>query len=309
MLKLLMLMNSMLMFPEPGAAGGSALTAGDPPVAPPATPPAGGTPATPPAPKGEPTWRDALPADIKEDATLGKYKDVQALAAAHIALNKHLGADKVILPGKHATDADWKQLFTKLGVPEKVEEYGVKFKDGATIDADFSKQFVETAHKHGVLPKQAQALADWFVDLNTQAEAKFLEQRATEQTNQLKALETELGGAYKPQLALASKFLKEFASKEEIEYLDKTGLGNDVNLIRLFMKAGKDRYGEDVVKGQEKGAASPLLTPADAQKAARAIIGDKANPNHVAYHDASHPNHKAVIQEVQNLFAQAMKKA
>lgn len=288
---------------DPGASGGgTALTTPAAPAAPPATPPPGTPPATPPVTA---TWRDTLAPELKDDATLGKYKDVQALAAAHVALNRHLGSEKLIIPGKNATDDDWKQVFSKLGVPEKVDEYGVKFKDGATLDADFVKQFTETAHKQGILPKQAQAMADWFADLNSTAEQKLMDQRTARMNEDLGKLKTELGNAFDPQLALAGKFLREFATKEELKYLDDTGLGNDVNLIRLFMKAGKDRYGEDVVRGQDKGGGHSLLSPADASKAARSIIGDKNNPNHEAYHNAQHPNHKAALAEVQSLFEQA----
>jgi len=300
-----MQMNNMKLNGDPGASGGGTiLTTPATPAAPPATPPPGAPPpATPPA--STPTWRDTLAPELKDDATLGKYKDIQSLAAAHVALNRHLGAEKLIIPGKNATEDDWKQVYSKLGVPEKVEEYGVKFKEGATLDKDFVKQFTENAHKQGILPKQAQAMADWFADLNGQAEQKLMEQRSARIKEDLGKLKTELGNAFEPQLALAGKFVQEFATPEEIKYLEDTGLGNDIGLVRLFMKAGKDRYGEDIVRGQEKGGGTQLLNPADASKAARSIISDKNNPNYEAYHNAQHPNHKAALAEVQSLFEQA----
>ena len=306
MLKLLMLMNNMVMKMdgEPAPAGGGSLLTGTPAPTPDPTPAPAPTPDPTPAPTGTPTWRDTLPEDLKADATLGKYKDVPALAAAHIALNKHLGSEKLVIPGKNATEDDWKQVFSKLGLPAEQKDYVIKAKEGTTIAPSFSEKFAEMAYKNGVLPKQAQALMDWFSDANATSEADYLEARTKAQGVELEALKTEMGAAFDPTLAKAARFISEFATPKEVEYLEKTGLGNDVNLIRLFMAAAKDRYTEDQVKGQES-TGKVMLTPADSLKAARDIVANKDNPTHAAYHDASHPNHKAALAEVQELFQQA----
>ena len=147
-----------------GGTGGSLLgnqSGGTPPAS------AGGTGAEgTPAPAGtaqagnETPWIDSLPTELKDDATLKTFKDVKSLAAAHVALKKHLGADKIALPGKHATPEDWKAVFTKLGVPEKLEDYKAEFKKDAVITDEFANDFRTKLHSLGVLPSQAQALAD-----------------------------------------------------------------------------------------------------------------------------------------------------
>ena len=157
-----------------GLLGGSAPGGGTPPATPPATPPTATPPtATPPAaPTGTPTdWRATLPESIREDATLKKYKSVDDLAGAYINAQKLIGGNKMVVPNENTTEDEWKDIFKKLGVPEKVDDYKVKFKDGSTIQEDFVKDFQATAHKLGVLPKQAQALAEWFSDINLGSEA------------------------------------------------------------------------------------------------------------------------------------------
>ena len=36
-----------------------------------------------------------------------------------------IGADKVAIPGKHATDDDWNVVYTKLGRPNEAKDYNL----------------------------------------------------------------------------------------------------------------------------------------------------------------------------------------
>lgn len=248
------------------------------------------------------SWLATLPDDIKEDASLKLYKDVKSLAAAHIALKKHLGAEKLALPGKNATPEDWKQLFHKLGVPEKVEDYKVAFKKEAIITDDFAKNFTEKLHAFGVLPSQAQAIADWVSDMNIENTTKFTQARAAEQQKEINALKEEWGEAYAPNIARANKVWNEHLDKATAESLLKSGMGNDVRLIKLLSSIGNKLYKED--KSLEGEGGMQRLSPADAKAAANKIIADFKHP----YHIKDHPNHRAAVEEVAKLFEQAASK-
>ena len=52
---------------------------------------------------GAADWRSQLPKELQEDATLKKYTSVSALAGAYLNAQKLIGADKIAIPGKHAT--------------------------------------------------------------------------------------------------------------------------------------------------------------------------------------------------------------
>lgn len=270
------------------------------------TPPADkGTP--PPADKGseggkgsDESWLTALPDDLKEDATLKNFKDIKSLAAAHVALKKHLGADKIALPGKNATAEDWKALYTKLGVPEKVDDYKVEFKKEAVITDDFAKEFRTKLHSVGILPQQAQALADWVSETNITNTKKFSEDRAKQQQAEIGELRKEWGNAFDTQVARANKLLAEHADEATVKYLQSSGLGNDVRLIKLLAAAGGALYKEDkALEGQGQGTAK--LTPAEARAEANKIVADFKHP----YHIKDHPNHKSAVEEVAKLFEQA----
>lgn len=242
-------------------------------------------------------WRLGLPSDLQEDATLRKFSDVPALAAAYINAQKLIGTDKIAIPGKHASDEDWGNVFKKLGLPEKVENYDLKFKEGATIDETFTNDFKSTAHKLGILPKQAQALADWFSDVNLTAETKYLDEVKVTQGKALEGLKTEWGKVYDANLSRAHLVLKNFADKDLLQHLNDTGMGNDPKLIKLLAGVGKKMYGEgQIVQGD-----SSFSAPMSAAEAKKTVDNIMANQNH-PYFLKEHPGHKTAVKEVQDLF-------
>ena len=295
-----------------GSSGGSILTSfgggsgseGTPGGSnPPANPIGEGVPAPAPsasaAPKsGQPQdWKMGLPAELQEDASLRKFTDVSALASGYINAQKLIGADKVVVPSKHATDEDWRGVYKKLGLPEDIKDYSFNLKEGATIDKDFTDAFKNTAYNIGILPKQAQALADWFAETNSTAEQKIIELSKTDQEAKLNALKADWGKSYDSNIAKAQNVLKEYANPELLSYLNDTGLGNDPKIITLLTNIGKKLYGEaDIVKGD--GGGLPSVGPAEAKKQVDSIMSNLSHP----YHVKSHPGHRAAVKEVETLF-------
>lgn len=244
-------------------------------------------------------WRLGLPAELQEDATLRKFSDVPSLAAAYINAQKLIGAEKIAIPGKHASDEDWMGVYKKLGLPEKVEEYDIKINESATLDENFVKSFKENAHKFGILPGQAQKLADWFSEINTTAESKFMEENKVKQQQEIDGLKAEWGKNFDANLSRAKLVLKNFADKDTLQYMEDTGLMNDVRLAKLFAGVGAKLYKETPIVAGDV-ATSGTMSPKEAKKSVDTIM---ANPNH-PYFLKEHPGHKAAVAEVQGLFAQ-----
>ena len=83
---------------------------------------------------GAADWRHQLPKELQEDVTLRKFTSISALASSYLNAQKLIGSDKIPVPGKHATEDDWKNVFQKLGLPETPDKYEVKFKDGISAE-------------------------------------------------------------------------------------------------------------------------------------------------------------------------------
>ncbi len=237
-------------------------------------------------------WRDTLPAELREEASLKIHNDIGSLVKSYIHAQKHIGADKIVVPGKLATDDDWNQVYTKLGLPKDIKEYDVKLEIDS-VDKDFVQKFKETSHKAGILPKQAQVLADWFKEVNSSSATEVQKQRETKQTQELAHLKNEWGAAYDQELSRAARVLKEIDDPGMMKFLEETGLGNDVRVIKLFNSISRKFLKEDSTVGGGTGVPNKF-TPVQARSEANKIMGDFTHP----YHNREHVNHKQAVQEV-----------
>lgn len=288
--------------PNNGGAAATALT-GDLSVNPPGSggtpPPAATTPFESPYAEGD--WRRTLPQELQSEMSLKNMNDIPTMTKAYLSAQKMVGADKVALPSKHATEDDWKAFWEKVGLPATPDQYEVGIpKEAKFIDANTLAELKPIAHKLGIMPKQLEGVLAFYEQHVGKTQGLMSVQKAESTANEIKALQTEWGNAYGQNLSLAQKFLKEHGTPEISKYLADTGLGNDTKLIKLLANAGKKMYGEDAVVGGGKGA-STALDPKSARAAMDVIIRNLDHP----YHKKDHPGHNAAVQEVQELSNQA----
>lgn len=245
-------------------------------------------------------WKSALPTELQSDPSLKTIGDVTALAKSYVSAQKMIGSEKIVIPSKHATDEDWKQVFTKLGLPQELKDYAVDVPKDAAFDGIFVKGFSEAAYKAGILPKQAQAMVNWFNESNNKRMTEFSEGQAKERAKGIDGLKSEWGNAFDAQISRAKQALKLNDPDGSLsKYLDKTGLGNDAQIVKLLAKVGESLK-EDGVTGQG-GDLSRAKTPDSALKEINTIRGDKAHP----YNVGDHPNHKKAVEEMHELFKHA----
>ncbi len=238
-------------------------------------------------------WKTFLPDDIKEDPSLGAIKSVDNLAKSYVHSQRMLGADKITVPSKHATEDEWTQFHRKMGVPEEVDKYSVNGSD--SLDKEFFDDFRKTAHGAGILPDQAQKVFDWYVRSAEEAGKRDEDKFTSNQKESLHKLQQEWGGAYDEKIKRAQAAVGHFGDDKLVSFLDDSGLGNNPNLIKAFSKIG-DSLSEDQFKGNVKGELG--FTPDEAQRKLNDIFANKEHP----YFDKTHPNHKNAMEEVQTLF-------
>lgn len=244
-------------------------------------------------------WRSSLPDDLREDPSLKVIHDIPSLVKSYLHAQKSIGADKLVIPGKHATADDWKGVYEKLGLPKDIKDYEVKMEEGLSVDKEFLGQFKKTAHDAGILPAQAQALATWFGNVNKNSEAEIAKQVQQRAVDNEASLKKEWGAAYKQELGKAMQVLTDVGDPALVKYMNDTGLGNDIHLIKLFNKMANKYMKEDAVVGT--GGTNQKFTPKDAQTEANKILSDIKGP----YYNTEHPGHKAAVAEVHALFEQA----
>lgn len=243
---------------------------------------------------GSPTsWRDTLPDDLKANGTLAAFKDVPALAKSYIHAQSMVGKKGVIVPGEKASDEEWTSFYRAIGQPE-ADKYEIKAPEGSKLPEDVMGKIKETSIKLGLLPKQAQGFMDMLENHGKEAQAAQLRAHQTEAAQQVEGLKKEWGLGYEKNIGIARQAVKD-VGEEFVQYLDKTGLGNDVTLIRAFAKLGS-YMGEDKLRGDGGGKFGK--TPSEINKEIQDVMGNPKSP----YFDKTHPMHKTVLAEMEQRF-------
>ncbi|WP_414902467.1 hypothetical protein ACMT1E_04355 [Sphingomonas flavalba] len=199
-----------------------------------------------------PEWLGALPDDLRGDATLSRYKSVEELGRAHIEAHK-VAKSKLTVPAANAAPEAWGAVFDALGRPADAAGYGLTPGEGQSPEA--LGEFAGLAHKLGLLPAQAKALAEYDAQRLAAAKNAFMEAGNKE----IETLKTQMGVEYPAKLAAAKAlFAKAGFDGADAEELDlKLGSGK---LVSGFMKLA-ELVGEH---GRVDGADDFVMTASDA---------------------------------------------
>lgn len=276
---------------EPGNEGGAAGTQ-DPTGTPTDTPPAGD------GGGGETkSWRESLPPELRDLKTIQHVPDVVTLVKNYDNAQRNMGADKVVIPGDHASEEDWTEFFAKVGRPESPDKYELEVK--GEFDKDFLAAFKEQAHKAGVLPRQAQAMLNWYQEKVGELTSQQDEMTKTELKTRQEQLKQKWGGAYRQNLAAAEEAYNEYLTEDQQEYMKKIGLTTDPTIAEIFQTIAKKTLSEDRLRGSDdKKGFNATMTPDEAQAKINEIYG---NPKH-PYFTQGHPGHQAAVEEMTRLF-------
>ena len=243
---------------------------------------------TPNTPETNVDWKGSLPDDIAGDKSLENIKDISSLAKSYIHAQKLVGADKIPVPNKYATDKDWDEVYSRLGRPKTADEYKFDVKD---VNQDGLKSFANQAHKMGLLPHQANEMVKWYQEnVNSENQAKDVaaETARTEATANLKK---EFGLAFDQKLKAASALAKQYVDAKVLDapMADGSKLGDNPAIIKAFANLAA-KMGED----QFVNSSGPVfMTPKQIDKQ----IGDLTAPGSAYWHK-NHPNHTIAVEEV-----------
>lgn len=236
-------------------------------------------------------FQDLIPDEYRSEKSLENFKDMGDFVKSYLSAQKIVGADKIPVPNKFATEDDWKAVFNKLGAPEKPEDYKYSFKEGE-VDKELVSSFNQEAHKLGLLPQQAESLIKYYNEI-TQGQTAQLEERAAEtRMNTENELKREFGPQYAKRLDQAKRLASSTLGNEFLEntYLqDGSRLGDNVSIVKAFSQLADKLSEDEVVKGDTSG----YMTAKDIEKEI-ASLQEEGSP----FWNKSHPNHERAVQEV-----------
>ena len=236
-------------------------------------------------------WRSSLPDELKNDATLQNFKDVESLAKTVVHQQKVLGS-RIPIP---KTDEEKSELYTKLGRPESGEAYDFTIPEThkSHFNEDQVKEFRNVAHQIGLNNDQTKALIDFQVksvdhELQRRSTDLSVAKRDTEDL-----LKKEWGYDYDKQVRNAERALNVYGD-DEIKQLMESDAGNNPAVIKMFARLGAE-VTEDMAKNTQNN--SLATSPLDAQSEIDNIFSDPKDP----YHDNMHKDHKNRVEYMRQL--------
>ena len=236
-------------------------------------------------------WRSSLPDELKNDATLQNFKDVESLAKTVVHQQKVLGS-RIPIP---KTDEEKSELYSKLGRPETSEQYEVNIPDthkNYVNENDF-KQFKNIAHQIGLNNDQMKAIVDFQIQsidnqLSTEPSKVAVQREETEN-----ALKKEWGYEYDKNVRAAQRALDVYGD-DEIRQLMNTEAGNNPAVVKMFARLGAE-VTEDMAKNTQHNTLA--TSPLDAQAEIDAIFSNPSDP----YHDQSHRENSQRVEYMRQL--------
>jgi hypothetical protein len=227
---------------------------------------------------------------------LGKYQGVDALARAHVELQKTIGG-RVKVPGDNAAPEELAQFRKALGVPDAPEGYTFAPPEGFPADKwdkDGEAEFRKVAHKNGIPPKAAQELLNTYAARQAASYGAIEAARAATVDN----LKKDWGDKFATNQALADQAIEAHARKvgfndDDFARMAQVGLGE--KFIRLMAALGNDAA--PITGPGTVGAAT--LSADQIQSRIREIQSDPV------FFDNKHrndPKHRLLVKEQTELF-------
>lgn len=241
-------------------------------------------------------FQTLIPEAYKEEKSLQNFSNMDDFVKSYLHSQRLVGADKIPVPNKLATEDDWNTVYERLGRPENPEGYSYDLPQESKIDDATLKAFSTEAHKLGLLPQQAQGIMNYYNNLAEQSE-KSLEYR--DETARAEAeieLRKEYGPAYDLKISQARNLATNTLGADFLRNTilqDGSSLGNHPQIVRAFAELSSKLSEDSMVQGE--------VTSAMTVKEIDGEIDNLTQPGS-AYWDKNHINHKKAVDEVQRLY-------
>lgn len=223
-------------------------------------------------PEQAPAWYGD-DAEIKGFVETKGWQGPGDVISSYRNLEKLLGADKagraVIWPKDEADTEGWKAIRSRLGVPEKPEDYGLATEDQAP---DFANAVAPVLHEIGVSKADAAKLKEWWNGyVGKQAELEAAKAAESAQADAV-ALKAEWGAAYEQNCDLVDRAATAMGMEDgDLEAVKAAwGVGKT---MRFLQKLGGMLKEDGFVQGKPEGA---QLSPEAARVRLEALMKDKA---------------------------------
>jgi len=202
-----------------------------------------------------PAWKAQLKGDLRDNEFFNQFGTVSDMGGRILELDGKL-KNAIILPGENATPEEIEAFYAAQGKPAKPEDYSVTKPKDWPEEVPYPQEseawFKGFAHKYHISNKVAGDMYNDFMATYSESVKKELAGKADlerqnaekveqDQTKAIESLKSEYGENYKDSLVIADRAIDTFSGgdKEFRKFLDDSGFGNDLRMIKMFVTIGK----------------------------------------------------------------------
>ena len=220
-------------------------------------------------------WKSTLPDELKNDATLQNFNNVEDLAKTVVHQQKRLG-NTISIP---KTDEEYNDVYTKLGRPEDATKYTVNIPEDYQpfFEQRNLEEFTNVAHKIGLSDKQVGALLEYQMNTIKHEEENEPAEISRQKAETESVLKQEWGYDYDKKVAAADRALAVYGDDELKDLITNSTAGNNPAVIRFFARLGQE-VTEDMAQNTQNNRLS--VSPLDAKDEIAKIMADNTHPYH-----------------------------
>jgi hypothetical protein len=235
--------------------------------------------------KTEANLLDIVPKEYKAFIEKKGFKDMGSVLKSLENLESKLGKRF-----EDMTPEDIKAINKKLGVPEKVEDYGIKLEDSMKDHPILSK-VGEDLLQAGVPKDQANKLLESVLKRVKAEDDRFAADYKIQSEKEIETIKKEFGSAFQERVGLANMALKHFGKDEVTKVLQESGLANNPSIVKMFAEIGKIISEDGTIRTQ--GSGNFGMTPSEA----REKLAEFRQEHGKALNTPNHPDHKWAVEE------------
>lgn len=247
-----------------------------------------------------PDWRASIPEELRMEPSLKDIADVGTLAKSFVHAQKLVGADKIVKPNDKWTESDWSNFWKVAGRPDAPEKYTFKpegLPESIKIDDAKFGEAKKALHAAGLSDKQASSVLKYYLDTLSKDTEGYKALQIKNQGEAMAALQTEYGDQTKVKINVAQSVVRKFGGDTMVALLEQTGLGNNVEFVKMFAKIGELML-DDKAMG---GGNNLILTDANsAIKEIQKLTTDMEFQKSIG--NRQDPNHKVNLEKWETLF-------
>jgi hypothetical protein len=241
-------------------------------------------------------WKTSISEEFRNDPSIEKFTEIDALAKSYINATKMIGQDKLVIPTNNSTEDQWNEVYEKLGRPDSADKYALDINSEiVSMDEGAVKSFAEQSHKLGLNNKQAQGILEFYKNNMEGTAQQSRIDTETAQTQSEQQLRQEWGRDFEGKVKQAGALAKANINPEvlDMQLQDGTRIGDHPEIIKGFAKIA-GMMSEDKILSSENENTD---TSKDIESEISAISNDKNGP----YWNKNHPDHDKTVQKVYTL--------